>query len=269
MKYLLTLLIASMTSAHAGPMDRPKLTVPFADVEPSLKPAPGDPMWARAATVGDLELPLGATGPQTHARTKVSLLWTKNFLWVLFRCDASTVTRLPGAATTSPERDLPYYRADCVEMFLDPVGDGKAYVEIQVSPDNGVFDGLHLYTANVQSEENFLVKEDLIRRESWFFLEWNLAGLQTATNIHLDAEPKGWSAVLALPANPLLHRSGQKEFAAGLTLRANFLRFDYSTQPGPAPVITNWAPVPAGRAHRAPAGMGYLTLSEAAAHSPD
>ena len=98
----------------------------------------------------------------------------------------------------------------------------------------------------------------MIPREMWFFPEWNFEGLKTAARIR--KEPAGWSATLAVPAAPILKRLGKKEFAAGMTLRANFVRLDYAPESGKQAVITNWAPVVAGRVHRSPAGMGYLIL---------
>jgi hypothetical protein len=249
MKYLLPLLLTA--AAWAAP-DRPSLTVPYSTAEPSLENPDQDIIWEQAAFINHLEPPLGITAGETPASTKIAILWTKQNLLIRFQCTAPSITRLPGAH----ERDLPYYRADCVEVFLDPVGDGRAFIEIQASPDNGIMDGLHLHTAAVESDPDFTVKPDITNRDAWFFKEWNMAGLRSTATLHPGT---GWTITLAIPAKDLLRRLGKSEFAAGMKLRANFLRFDHSTKPGQ---ITNWARVPPGRAHRAPAGMGSLVLAE-------
>jgi hypothetical protein len=260
MKYLLLVLFAAASWVAAVPSDRPSLPVPFLATELPLEKIDRNDAWKQAAVIDHFDLPLGVESEAAPASTKVAVLWTRQNLLIRFQCAASSITRLPGVSVAARERDLPYYRADCVEVFLDPVGDGRAYIEIQASPDNGIMDGIYLYTAGVESAPDFTVKPDITNRDAWFFKEWNMAGLRSAAAVQLDSASPGWAMVLVIPAKDLLRRLGKSEFAAGMTLRANFLRFDYSSKLGQPAVITKWARVPSGRVHRAPAGMGWLIL---------
>jgi len=55
--------------------------------------------------------------------------------------------------TPYKDRDSELWNADAVEMFLDAQGDGKDYLEIQVSPKNVVFDALFKTRRNPPPDE--------------------------------------------------------------------------------------------------------------------
>ncbi|MDR1304965.1 MAG: carbohydrate-binding family 9-like protein [Verrucomicrobiales bacterium] len=245
--------------AAAGDGARPELAVPFTAAEPALDAATGDPVWRRAAVIGQFSPPLAMTFAAPPQNTRVLALWTKQDLFLRFECAGAPVNILPEAPllpAAPPPRDLQYFKGDCVEVFLDPVGDAREYIELQFNPGHGVFDGVYLFTSSVESDARGMVRGDLIARECWFFKEWDLAGLRNAATVSAD----GWRVTVALPAAALLQRRGLKEFSAGLRLRANFVRFDYAAGAGHPPVITNWARVVEGRAHRSPQAAGTLTL---------
>jgi len=251
---ILALLVFGLFCLHGWADDRPRVEVPELS---SPETAPQESAWQSALLIPAFSPPLHAAANPEAAQTQVRLLWNKDFLFVRFICRDEGVVRLP-VEENSPARDKLLFRADCVEVFLDPVGDGRAFVELQVSPDNEIFDAMHLYTADPVSGDDFLIREDLIKRESWFTPEWNLEGLQTT----VERSDSSWQVTMKIPARTLLRRLGKTVFEPGMVLRANFVRLDYTPGDKNA-VITNWAPVVAGRVHRSPAGMGYLMLTGA------
>lgn len=242
-----SLLGVVLPASASEPEERPSLEVPQ-----NHSGFPNDSAWRSAVTIKNLSAPLGSKLHPETQNTRVQLLWNADFLFVKFQCKDAQITPL---AQESSGRDAPYHRADCVEVFLDPMSDAKAFLEIQVGPDNGIFDAVHLCTGTAKSQEDFLLTQETLDREMWFSAEWNLGGLETTATVETD----GWSVIIAIPAKSTLRRLGKTQFEAGMHLRANFVRLDYSSG-GSKAIITNWAPVVEGRVHRSPAGMGFLTL---------
>ena len=88
-------------------------TGPFSDVTTGIAPA--------------------STAPrQAHAR----LLWNETGLWIAFEA------RCPDVRGTFPRgrRDSYLWSVQALEMFFDPDGDNRDYYEIEINPQNLVFD---------------------------------------------------------------------------------------------------------------------------------
>ena len=149
-------------------------------------------------------------------------------------------------------------------MFIDPVGDCRQFIELQINPLGGVMDGRHSITTQPVSGPDGVLTADVLKKYASFDLAWDMQGLHTAATM-TDAshgEP-GWVADLAIPAGRLLEPAGLPKFHP-MTLHINFIRYD---QPNPQdqpptkkPVFMNWSPVVWGRPHRSPAAMGTLVL---------
>jgi hypothetical protein len=151
-----------------------------------------------------------------------------------------------------------------VELFVDPKGDGRQWVEIELSPFNVIYDQLAVMTADAQPTPDLRLPPDVYNRDVWRDVTWNMDGLRTETRLMLDAggHTTGWIADMAVPADPLLHRLGQATFHP-MTLRANIMRYDWLATADPAKrtlLATNWAPVVWGCPHISPLAMGYLHL---------
>jgi hypothetical protein len=165
-------------------------------------------------------------------------------------------------------RDQPHYEGDVAEVFVDPVGDAKQYVEIELTPRNDILDQLLLLTAEPKSDADGVLLPPIWQRNLWMLPEWNLAGLRTAA--HIATRPDGkfeWIAEMALPAKSLLVRLGRESFSP-MTLRANFLRYewrktglDHVGSPETREFVPlNWAPVRSGCPHLSPQAMGVVRL---------
>ncbi len=253
----------SLAVGHAvAEPSRPDIAVPMTRRVPGLQAKLDDPAWMAAAEITGLTASIGDKTPRPALQpTSVRLMWDEQFLYVRFVCqDDDILATLSG-------RDAEYDREDVVEVFLDPVGDGKEYVELQVSPNNGVRDVIYLCTGEPAYDANGLQTAELLDRDVWSFPEWTLDGLRTAAARFDEHGRAGWIAELAIPAI-CLRRTGQKEFEP-MTLRANFIRLDHpkdaAVPGGRAFVSTNWSPVIQGRPHRSPGANGYLKLVD---HAP-
>jgi hypothetical protein len=256
-------MIAILTTAASAladsPTTKPTLFVPMAQTAPRIDASANDPAWANAAKIGALSM---CVGPQAKGLdptpTEILVMWDAKFLYVRFRCQDSDIYVPHGT-----ERNAMHSDGDVAEIFLDPVGDSRQFFELQINPAGGITTGTHLITADPVSGPDGVLNNDVITKNAWFILGWEMKGLQSAASITaVDGKP-GWIADMAIPAQPLLKRTGLKKLEP-MTLRGNFLRYD-SDQPTDAKhkqksIFMNWSPVVWGRPHRSPAMMGTLVL---------
>ena len=110
----------------------PKLVVVQTKRPPKLDGSLIDPVWSFANTTrAFVETLEGGVAP---VQASAKLLWDKRYLYV----GVDVQDGLLRASHT--ERDDHLWEQDCVELMLDPDGDGKNYFEIQISPRGVVFD---------------------------------------------------------------------------------------------------------------------------------
>lgn len=90
-----------------------------------------DEAWKNA---GEVTLTRSFDGRPASLPTRARLVWDDQHLYVAF------VSEDPDVWGTFRRRDDPIYTQEAVEIFLDANGDGRDYVELQVSPHNVLFD---------------------------------------------------------------------------------------------------------------------------------
>ena len=98
-----------------------------------------EPAWAKATETGPfVDVASGAVNPRIPVQGSARLLWDDQALYVGF--DVKDTTIRGGFPADAPDPHL--WERDTVEVMIDPDGDGdnKDYYEIQVSPQNLVFD---------------------------------------------------------------------------------------------------------------------------------
>jgi hypothetical protein len=157
-------------------------------VRTAARPAtllPGhDPAWQLAERI--------TWGPDPY-RTSFAALWNDAGLAVRFdACD-----RQPWHTMT--RRDDPIWEEEVVEIFLDPLGTGRDYAEIEISPINVVTDLRVIDTTPLRNDRS-----------------WNWAGLES-TVIPGSCEgltAGSWAALVWLPWSGL--RSLSPEVAAAV-----------------------------------------------------
>lgn len=88
--------------------------------------------WDRAERAGPFVRSLD--GKPAAVATEARLLWDDENLYVAFLASDANVS---GAFFKDDEK---LYTSNAVEIFLDPVGDGSRYAELEVAPTNALFD---------------------------------------------------------------------------------------------------------------------------------
>ncbi|WP_082360651.1 carbohydrate-binding family 9-like protein [Bacillus sp. FJAT-28004] len=145
-----------------------------------------------------IELVDTVTGNQPKERTEVRACWSPKYLHIRYLCEDSHVV------SDFTLRDEPLYEQDVVELFIDEDGTGNRYLELEVSPNNIVFDAL------IASDgEATITATDLA---------WRFEGLQTAALA--DGEARRVYFV-HIPVGNF-----KRPFEQGLSWRVNFYRID-------------------------------------------
>ena len=164
---------------------------------PKLDGALDDQCWQQAQPC-HLRL---ASSQQPTQKTVAKVCQDGWSLFVAFQCHESNMATLAKGTT---KRDGPHWMSDCVELFLDPIGDGRGYLHFAVSAAGGLFD-----------EE--------VMSAGWH-ADW-----RAATKLG----PYGWIAELEIPFSCL----GLTP-AIGSKWRVNFCR-----EEKPSGENSSWAPV--------------------------
>lgn len=110
----------------------PRLRVPRASVPPVLDGRLDDAVWADAATTERFVDTMSGTHAAPEARAW--LAYDDEALYVAFEVDDVLLR------SDFEGHDAHLWEQDAVELMIDPDGDGRSYVELQVSPTNLVFD---------------------------------------------------------------------------------------------------------------------------------
>lgn len=238
---------------HVAP---PRLTASYAYSTPALTANPNDAAWNFPPQITALTLPFAAATPDEPLPTSVALAWDENCLYVRFVCRGPTPYSPFGN-----ERDALHYQGDVVEVFLDPVGDGQQYFEIQLSAANGILDQNTTLTAAARTDREGRLLPHIIERDYWPNRGYELKGLRTATDVRRAGDDYQWTADLAIPAEAL-KRTGQTRFAP-MTLRMSLLRYHWTgprEDAGRRLIAMNWSPTHWGCPHQSPAAMGFVRL---------
>lgn len=109
----------------------PRYEVQFARNPPRIDGQDGDAVWQTAAP---MQLRTTVYGRVPHHRTTLRLLWDSEHIYVLF------VAEDPDILADLRGRDAPVYTQEAVELFFDPRGGRRDYVELQASPLGTRFD---------------------------------------------------------------------------------------------------------------------------------
>ena len=243
-------LVAAAIRREGAPSPLPVVSVPRTASAPAIDGDLADASWSSAAVIDGLLPPLNLVpdAPELQ-RTSVRLIWEPSALYVAFVCDDTDVL-----CTGTLRRDNDLFREDAVEVFLDPVGDGRAFFEFQVAPDGTVFDAVHLYTTTPEPLGDGRVRPEIAKTDRWSMREWNLPGFEAAAK----RTPNGWTAEMRIPTAPLLKRLGRERLDIRVAPRAQFVRCDHD---GPAFFQQYWSPCIHGNPHNSASRYGTLRLT--------
>ena len=119
------------------------------------------------------------TGQPALLRSEAGLLWDSRGLYAFFSFED------PQPFATLRKHDAPLYTEDVAELFIDPLGTGNAYFELEVNPLNAGFDAFIVNSIHKPG-----------RRGKFFqgLLSWNPKSFRHK----VVKEKDGWSVFLSI-----------------------------------------------------------------------
>jgi len=160
--------------------------------------------------------------------TEVKALWDDQNLYLAFRVQDCEVW------ASMRNHDARLFLEECVEIFVDPDGDGRKYVELQINSLGTVRDLL----IDGDVENPTYAQYDTMAR-------WHFANLKKAVHIYRDnlGNDTGWTLEMAIPWCEFAFSYRQWPPTAGNILRVNFYRFERS-RTGKLPLeLSGWSKV--------------------------
>lgn len=191
MKNTIATLVAVMLLAMPGmagekgpmPSSRVQDCPQVADDAVTLDGDLSDKAWALAQPMAGFQ----TAGPKPQPAKYLSaarLLWSDKRLFLAFACTTDEIR------STLTGRDDAVYEGECAELYLCPRGAEAKYYEIDVNPQNALYDSMlhsHKYLEQVK------------HGKAWA-LAYN-AKVESRTRVQKDANGKvtGWTVELAIP----------------------------------------------------------------------
>ena len=142
--------------------------------------------------------------------TRAKMLWDGDYFYFAFVCQDADMWAI------YDQEDDPMWSEEVVEVFIDPDGDGKRYLELEVNPLNAVVD-LLIYSVSPEWHSS---------------KDWDIAGLKTAVQAYGTvndslALDRGWTAEIAIPWAAMADSvTGGARPTAGDVWRLNLYRIE-------------------------------------------
>ena len=146
--------------------------------------------WESAAQINGFDRILSDYNLVLHP-TRARMLWDDENFYFAFICQDSDMWAI------YENEDDKLWEEEVVEVFIDPDGDGRNYLELEVNPQNTVVD------LNI-----------LQLRPTWEAdMDWDIAALQTAVLVHGTvndslSQDLGWTVEIAIPWAAMAARIG-------------------------------------------------------------
>ena len=165
--------------------------------------------WVKSNQINSLDRILNDYG-QVDFPTRAKMLWDDEYFYFAFVCQDADMWSIYAG------EDDHLWEEEVVEIFIDPDGDGKDYLELEVSPSNVIVD-LLIYAVSPEWHSS---------------IDWDIAGLKRAVQVHgtindslqLD---RGWTAEIAIPWAAMADSvSGGSRPAPGDIWRLNLYRIE-------------------------------------------
>jgi len=177
--------------------------------------------------------------------TKAMMVWDSRNLYIAFLCTD------PDVWGTLVKRDDPLYKEEVVEVYVDPDGDGKYYIELEVNPRNTVTDILmdKPYSAGGKAD--------------W---KWDLENFQSAVTVdgtlnNPGDTDRGWQVEMAIPWENFRELSSDISLPPkqGDRWTINLYRIERVRGEKTEEELTAWSPTDT---FHAPGNFGILRFSE-------
>lgn len=144
-----------------------------------------------------IELVETVTSAPTKEATKVKACWNEKWIAIHFQCNDSYYR------SDYKNHDDPLYNQDVIEIFIDEHASGHRYIELEISPNNVVFDAI--------------IENDGSGKIMSTNLEWNADGL-------ISKVVKSENMIDYYVAIPV--HNFETEMFHGKQLKVNFYRID-------------------------------------------
>lgn len=179
--------------------------------------------WKKAEEDSDFNDIRGGEYPAPVYKTGIKMLWDDENLYV------AAMLAEPDVKASITRRDDIIYHDNDFEVFLDPVGDGRLYYEIETNAFGTVMD---------------LLMEKPYCEGGSFIMSWDCKGLELKTSVQGSVNrskdiDKSWTVEMKIPFSAL-----ERNFDSPLKYkvwRANFSRVEWLTKPE-----ENWVWSPTG-----------------------
>mgnify|MGYP000545135271 FL=1 len=171
--------------------------------------------WKQAVLISDFEDIEGASKPKPAFSTNVKMMWDSQYLYI------GAVLEEPHLWGTLKKHDDIIYRDHDFEVFIDPMGDGEQYFEIEINVLGTIMD---------------LFMNKPYKKGGTFDMEWNTTGIQSKViangtiNDNSDID-SGWTVEMAIPFTAISRNNRIASPSTTNPWRINFSRVQWTLEP--------------------------------------
>ena len=171
--------------------------------------------WKQAVLISDFEDIEGAAKPKPTYSTSVKMMWDSQYLYI------GAVLEEPHLWGTLKKHDDIIYRDHDFEVFIDPMGDGEQYFEIEINVLGTIMD---------------LFMNKPYKKGGTFDMGWNTTGIQSkiiangTINDNTDID-SGWTLEMAIPFTAISRNNRTASPSTTNPWRINFSRVQWTLEP--------------------------------------
>jgi hypothetical protein len=171
--------------------------------------------WKQAVLISDFEDIEGASKPKPAFSTTVKMMWDSQYLYI------GAVLEEPHLWGTLKKHDDIIYRDHDFEVFIDPMGDGEQYFEIEINVLGTIMD---------------LFMNKPYKKGGTFDMGWNTTGMLSKViangtiNDNTDID-SGWTVEMAIPFTAISRNNRIASPSTTNPWRINFSRVQWTLEP--------------------------------------
>jgi len=171
--------------------------------------------WKQAVLISDFEDIEGASKPKPAFSTTVKMMWDSQYLYI------GAVLEEPHLWGTLKKQDDIIYRDHDFEVFIDPMGDGEQYFEIEINVLGTIMD---------------LFMNKPYKKGGTFDMGWNTTGILSKViangtiNDNSDID-SGWTVEMAIPFTAISRNNRTASPSTTNPWRINFSRVQWTLEP--------------------------------------
>ena len=170
--------------------------------------------WKQAVLISDFEDIEGDSKPKPSFSTTVKMMWDSQYLYI------GAVLEEPHLWGTLKKHDDIIYRDHDFEVFIDPMGDGEQYFEIEINVLGTIMD---------------LFMNKPYKKGGTFDMEWNTTGIQSKViangtiNNNSDID-SSWTVEMAIPFTAISRNNRIASPSTTNPWRINFSRVQWTLE---------------------------------------